>query len=78
MSFNDLEFGRGIIKFKKIRGDQILDSSLDMGDNYILTIKGKITETSAARSLSNSAATEFRAARPKVGFTITKHTLLQP
>jgi hypothetical protein len=42
-SFNDLEFGRGIIEFKKIKGDQILDSSLDMGDNYILTLKGEIT-----------------------------------
>ena len=42
-SFNNLEFGRGVIEFKKIKGEQILDSSLDMGDNYILTIKGKIT-----------------------------------
>jgi hypothetical protein len=40
--FNDLQMGLGIVEFKKITGDQILDASLDMGDNYIFTIKGKI------------------------------------
>ena len=40
--FNDLQFGLGIIEFKKISGDRILDSSLDMSNNYISNIKGEI------------------------------------
>ena len=41
-AFNDLEFGRGIIEFKRIAYDQILDSYLDMGGNYVLSIRGEI------------------------------------
>lgn len=41
-AFNDLEFGRGIIEFKRIAYDQILDSYLDMGDNYVLKIQGEV------------------------------------
>lgn len=43
-SFNDLRFGQGIIEFKKIAGGRILDSSLDMGGGYVLTIEGEISK----------------------------------
>lgn len=41
--FNNLQFGLGTIEFKKIAGERILDSSLDMGNDLILTIEGEIS-----------------------------------
>lgn len=42
--FDALAFGLGIIEFKKIAGGRILDSSLDMGNNFILTLKGEVSD----------------------------------
>jgi hypothetical protein len=42
--FASLQFGLGIIEFKKIAGGRILNASLDMGSNLILTISGEIAK----------------------------------
>src|SRR5260221_12256017 len=42
--FANLQFGLGIIEFKKIAGGRILNASLDMGNNLILTIGGEISK----------------------------------
>lgn len=41
--FNSLQFGLGTIEFKKITHGKILDSTLDMGSNLVLTLEGEIT-----------------------------------
>lgn len=41
--FNSLQFGLGTIEFKKIAHGKILDSTLDMGSNLVLTLAGEIT-----------------------------------
>lgn len=41
--FNSLQFGLGTIEFKKIVRGKILDSTLDMGSNLVLTLAGEIT-----------------------------------
>lgn len=41
--FNNLQFGLGVVEFKKIAGGKILNSSLDMGSNFILNLEGEIT-----------------------------------
>lgn len=42
--FNDLRFGEGVIDFKVITSDQILDSTLDMGEGFILEIRGEVVK----------------------------------
>lgn len=42
--FANLQFGLGIIDFKKIVGSRILDASLDMGSNHLLIIDGEIAK----------------------------------
>ena len=42
--FANLQFGLGIIEFTKIAGGRILNASLDMGSNLVLTIGGEITK----------------------------------
>src|SRR5712691_7877943 len=49
--FANLQFGLGIIEFKKIAGGRILDASLDMGNNLILTIGGEIAKEGGVTSL---------------------------
>ena len=46
--FNSLQFGLGTIEFEKIVNGKILDSSLDMGSNLVLTLEGEITADSPA------------------------------
>src|SRR5260370_16330838 len=49
--FANLQFGLGIIEFKKIAGGRILNASLDMGSNLILTVGGEITKEGGVTSL---------------------------
>lgn len=42
--FNDLRFGEGVTDFKVITSNQILDSTLDMGEGYILEIRGEVVK----------------------------------
>ncbi len=49
--FANLQFGLGIIEFKKIAGGRILNASLNMGNNLILTIGGEITKEGGVTSL---------------------------
>ncbi len=49
--FANLQFGLGIIEFKKIAGSRILNASLDMGNNLILTIGGEIAKEGGVTSL---------------------------
>src|SRR5260370_15732868 len=49
--FANLQFGLGIVEFKKIAGGRILNASLDMGSNLILTIGGEITKEGGVTSL---------------------------
>jgi hypothetical protein len=49
--FNDLRFGEGVIDFKKIAGDQIVDSSLDMGSGFILNLQGEVSDAGTIVSL---------------------------
>src|SRR5260370_30863025 len=49
--FSNLQFGLGIIEFKKIAGSRILNASLDMGNNLILTIGGEIAKEGGVTSL---------------------------
>jgi hypothetical protein len=42
--FANLQFGLGIIDFKKIVGSRILDASLNMGNNLVLIIDGEISK----------------------------------
>jgi hypothetical protein len=46
--FNSLQFGLGTIEFKKIVNGKILDSTLDMGSNLVLTLEGEISAGSPA------------------------------
>ncbi|HLM02181.1 MAG TPA: hypothetical protein VK400_14095 [Pyrinomonadaceae bacterium] len=41
-AFNDLRFGAGIIEFNNISDNRILDSTLNMGGDYALTLEGEI------------------------------------
>ena len=49
--FANLQFGLGIIDFKKIVGSRILDASLDMGNNLVLTIDGEIVKEGSVTCL---------------------------
>jgi hypothetical protein len=49
--FANLQFGLGIIEFKKIAGGRILNASLDMGSDLVLIIGGEITKEGAVTSL---------------------------
>ena len=49
--FANLHFGLGVIEFKKIAGGRILNATLDLGNNLILTIAGEISKEGGATSL---------------------------
>ena len=73
--FGNLQFGLGTIEFKKIVNDKILDSTLDMGSNLVLTLEGEITG-------SNPAALKWRgtgvAGSPTAGWIYDYQAYLAP
>src|SRR5260370_14166020 len=74
--FANLQFGLGIVEFKKIAGGRILNASLDMGSNLILTIGGEITKEGGVNSLKWRRT--GAAGVPTLGWSFDFPTMLLP